>query len=452
MEPTVLTQARQQLAWRLAVFTTGLLLIFSLQTSNQIRENNRSEQERQLQVLGLIALNRLAEIKSNAQQPTDSIRKTDSGHQRREKTLERPLGRAGESEIRILWLGPSMNILDEYGTFVPAGPLLPSPHKRFEPQSIALRNGAALWLPLRFTDNGRVASRVVGYVAVARAEAPGSRNARVSLITATAASVGLALLGIPWILERSLQPLRGQINRLRQFAGDVAHELRNPLMALKTTVANTRECLAPEAKQTIQTSMESLDKISSRMATILDDILLLARIENGTDDTSEMPSSVDIAELFDELSVLHDSEARGKSVDIRFQLDEPLQISAIPIRAQRILSNLISNAIRFSPTGGTVDVSASRQGNMALIKVDDEGPGIPTEEKERVFERSVQLHRDESRSHSGLGLALSRSLAQLHGGSLRTEQSPAGGCSMVLTLPLSAPARRRKLWAGARLG
>jgi signal transduction histidine kinase len=184
---------------------------------------------------------------------------------------------------------------------------------------------------------------VLGFVAVASAEAPGSRSAGISLITATATSVVLALLGIPWILERSLQPMREQINRLRQFAGDVAHELRNPLMALKTTVANTRVHLPQQAREPVQMSLTSLDTISTRMATILDDVLLLARIENGTDDTRETTAIVDMAELFDELSVLHDSEARARSVNLRFTIDGPLPISVIPTRVQRILSNLISN-------------------------------------------------------------------------------------------------------------
>ncbi len=454
MEPTVLTQARQQLAWRLAVFTTGLLLIFSLQTNNQIRENNRSEQQRQLQILGLLAINRLAEISAMTQRassPAENPESTGIPKLQPGRTLQPGVERARESDIRILWIGPAMNILDEYGTFVPAGPLLPAPQKRLEPQSIPLSNGAALWLPLRATSNGPGPGRVLGFVAVASAEAPGSRSAGISLITATAASVVLALLGIPWILERSLQPMREQINRLRQFAGDVAHELRNPLMALKTTVANTRVHLPQPAREPVQMSLTSLDTISTRMATILDDVLLLARIENGTDDIRETAAIVDMAELFDELSVLHDSEARARSVNLHFTIDGPLQISVIPTRVQRILSNLISNAIRFSAIGGTVDISAFRHGKMAQIRVDDAGPGIPRSDQERVFERFVQLSSDPNRSHAGLGLALSRSLAQLHGGSLEAQQSPAGGCRMLLQLPLPASPRRWKLWPKARV-
>lgn len=443
MEPGTLKLARQQLATRLAVFTTGLIFIFGLQSSNQLRENASTEQRRQLQLLGLMAANRLVDMARVQPWPRGSIQIDIHSTAPSETGTETAGSREGE--VRILWIGPLMNILDEYGSFVPGGSLVPPQQRRLQPQSIQLNNGMAIWLPVHARAIGNSSRRLLGYVAIASSEAASSRTAMISLISATAASVILALLGIPWILERSLQPLREQINRLRQFAGDVAHELRNPMMALKTSIATTREVvlkLQQDSEPTLD-ALYRLNRITTGMAGILDDILLLTNLENGTGDADEPSIDLDIIDLFDELSVLHDSEARSKQVQLTFEIISPVQLNIVPSRAQRILSNLITNAIRFSSRGGMVRVTASAQGARGMIRVDDDGPGIPMEDQKRVFERLVQLEPDQEGSHRGLGLALCRSLVQLHGGNLDVQDSPAGGCRMQWSWPLLSATTRR---------
>jgi signal transduction histidine kinase len=470
MEPGILKQARQQLAARLAVFTTGLIFIFALQSSNQLRENARTEQQRQLELLGQMAANRLAEMAGGQPgpqgakpsipmgnswgAPIDTAGATGSAEQTGSATETDAAATAGSREagVRVLWIGPQMNIVDEYGSFVPGGSLVPPQQSRLQPQSIQLSNGAALWLPVHTRVTADSPRRLLGYVAIASSEAPGSRTALISLLSATAASVILALLGIPWILERSLQPLREQINRLRQFAGDVAHELRNPMMALQTSLANARDVVQHQQRGSGPTldALRPLNTITTRMASILDDILLLTNLESGTDDAAEPSIAIDSADLFDELAVLHDSEARSRQVQLVFEVESPVQLTLVPARAQRILSNLITNAIRFTARDGTVRVIAAVQGAFGVIRVDDEGPGIPKEDQQRVFQRLVQLEPGCNHSHRGLGLALCRSLVQLHGGNLDVQQSPAGGCRMQWSWPLEPDARRR--WTLPRAG
>lgn len=450
MEPGILKQARQQLATRLAVFTTGLIFIFALQSSNQLRENARSEQQRQLQLLGQMAANRLAEMARDQPGAKPFIPMDDD--ERAASTAE--TAGSVEADVRILWIGPLMNILEEYGSFVPGGSLVPAPAKRLQHQEIQLSNGAGLWLPVQSRATANSPRRLLGYVAIASSEAASSRTALISLISATTASVILALLGIPWILERSLQPLREQINRLRQFSGDVAHELRNPMMALQTSLANAREVVQHSQGNSGPTldALKPLNTITARMASILDDILLLTSLENGTETADEAEMAIDSADLFDELSVLHDNEARSRGVHLVFAVESPVQLTLVPSRAQRILSNLITNAIRFSVRDGTVRVTASVQGAFGVIYVDDAGPGIPKEDQQRVFKRRVQLAPGQDHSQRGLGLALCRSLVQLHGGRLDVQRSPAGGCRMQWTWPLQPAPRRRwmRLTAGGR--
>ena len=437
MESQVLIRARQQLVWRLAAFTTGLICIFVLQTSNQIRENTRSEQERHLRLLALVAAKRFAGLKGNLG-PSDRFMLP-------QLNLGGEMSGIRDEDIRILWIGPSMDIVDELGSFVPGGSLVPPPPQRLEPKSISLSNGVGFWLPVslsvRSTDNRSIS----GYVAIASAQVTASHAAAIGLISATAASIVLALLGIPWILERSLQPMREQIRRLRHFAADVAHELRNPMMALKTNLANTKRLLRQDPRDPLQNSLKSLDVIASRMAAILDDILLLAEIENQAQTVRGAGIDVDIEDIFDELSVLHDAEARARRIELIFTVAQPFRIKVIPSRIQRIISNLITNAIRFSADGAKVHVAAFLQGQQAVIRVDDKGPGIPSSDHDRIFQRFVQLNAERGSVHSGIGLALSRSLAQLQGGSLDVQDSPDGGCRMLLKLPLQSRARPWRL-------
>lgn len=432
MESAVLTKARRQLAAWLILFASGLVFAVTLQTSNQNKESNRREQQRTLEMLGWIAAETFQDTPKN---PESLSMKTPWGGERQVKSRSE-----STADVRILWIGPSMEILQEYGSFVPGGRLVPAPSKRQMPQEISLSNGAGLWLPVTTSGQPSQAGRVHGYLAIAIADVDNQRESWISLVAATTASLLLGLLGIPWILERSLQPLRQQVNRLNQFAGDVAHELRNPLMALKTTVANTRSDIESESASKLENQFRTLDRIATKMANILDDILLLTQVENTPEKSENNSAEYYLNEVFDELYILHDSEARKKELRLTFGCDETIRLRLAPARLQRILSNLISNAIRHSLAGSSVEVRAAVHGTSTQITVDDQGPGIPTDQQDRVFERFVRLQDGEDDvPHAGIGLALCRSLARLHGGSLKAMQSPSGGCRMLLTLPMDPP-------------
>lgn len=443
MESAILTRARRQLATRFGLFVVGLISVFALQTSNQLQENQKRQQQRLLRLVGLIAAERLGA----------SGRKGHLSDDSRFVSLTSPdFPSINATEIRILWIGPSMEILDEFGMFVPAGKLVPGPSERMRAQQISLPNGMGLWLPVSSQDQGAIKHH--GFVAIASSADNYSRDGLISLVAASAASIMLGLLAIPWIVERSLQPLRDQINRLHQFAGDVAHELRNPLMALKTTLANIDGQFSSATTPEIQIKVDAIGVITSRMARILEDILLLTNIESGENEYGMSRTCINLADIFDELSILHDTEARQRQVDLVFTISTTIMLTVEPTRVLRILSNLISNAIRHSAEGASVEVSAWAAGSTVLIAVDDDGPGIPPDQKDRVFERFVRLQGTsrEDQPHAGIGLALSRSLAMLQGGSLEAEQRARGGCRMLLRLPLSMSARRWWAWAWLRGG
>jgi two-component system sensor histidine kinase KdpD len=120
--------------------------------------------------------------------------------------------------------------------------------------------------------------------------------------------------------------------------------------------------------------------------------------------------------------------------------DLPL-VSIDPIQIDQALTNVIENAIRFSPPGSEIRVSANVWQSQLEVRIADEGPGIPPEDRERVFEPFYKRDAGPGRGGTGLGLAIARAVVQAHGGRIRVEGTPAGGTSVVLHLPVAAPAR-----------
>src|SRR6185437_839414 len=123
-----------------------------------------------------------------------------------------------------------------------------------------------------------------------------------------------------------------------------------------------------------------------------------------------------------------------------FSGDERLVAAVDPVAVEQVLSNLIDNAIKYSPEGGRIDVEARLDDHeQVCLSVRDRGIGIPPEKRGDIFERFYQAHADDHRSGLGLGLFISRQIAELHGGSIRAEFPPDGGARFVVRLPLEAP-------------
>lgn len=130
------------------------------------------------------------------------------------------------------------------------------------------------------------------------------------------------------------------------------------------------------------------------------------------------------------------AHAAGVSLDVS---GESVRASADPDRLAQVIGNLLDNAVRVSPRGATVGVSVSVEGGSARIAVHDEGPGIPVEQRDHIFERFARLDPARGRAGgAGLGLAISREIVAAHGGSLALEPATDGGATFTITLPTDA--------------
>ena len=264
--------------------------------------------------------------------------------------------------------------------------------------------------------------------AAARAMARGDYNRRV---TATSRDeVGE--------LARSFNKMASELSEVdrmrREFLANVSHELRTPIGALQAVLENLVdgvETLDPRALDTMLTQVK-------RLGSLVEQLLDLSRLESGAVPFHRTDFLVKpLLEQAVRESELH-SRRGHKDVALSFSIEpESLVVSGDPERMHQVVSNIVENAVRHSPAGGRVDVSARSDSDVVTIEVVDEGPGIPQSEENRVFERfyRVDAARTSSDGGTGLGLAIAKWIVDLHGGDIRVEQRRPRGCRMVVTLP-----------------
>ncbi len=171
-----------------------------------------------------------------------------------------------------------------------------------------------------------------------------------------------------------------------------------------------------------------------RLQAIVDDLLDLSRIQAGRIELHRKP--VPAAALLDEAARALRQAAQAAELTLRMESVEPSpEVSADPERVQLILGNLVSNAIRYTPAGGSVTLSAAVEGKLVRFAVTDTGAGVPREYQERIFDKFFRVPGDRS-GGVGLGLYIAREIVQAHGGQMGVESAPEHGAAFWFTLPL----------------
>ena len=276
----------------------------------------------------------------------------------------------------------------------------------------------------------------VAFLATRRALRPVELiRARTAAVTATDPRERVAVPRTGDEIARLAVTINDTLDRLdsasrvqRRFVADAAHELRSPLASLLATleVAETY----PERTDWPETVTVAARQ-ARRIQALADDLLLLARFDAAAVAAPER--TVDLAALAQDVAA--DFAARGK-VSVDDDARGRARIGGNPVQLERMLRNLVDNATRFAASG--VEISVTTQGTTAVLRVQDDGPGIAAEDRERVFERFTRLEDDRSRDTggSGLGLAIVREIAERHRGTVRVEQSERGA-RLVVRLPLA---------------
>ncbi len=226
-------------------------------------------------------------------------------------------------------------------------------------------------------------------------------------------------------LNDLLSRLKASLAVQRAFVADAAHELRTPLTALQLQAQLVERAESDDDKAA---ALAELKNGLHRLSHLVQQLLTLARQEPGAGELRR--ASVCLADLVRDVVVDHARLAEARQIDLGVSAaDEVAQVSGDADALRILLSNLVGNALRYTPAGGRIDVSCGDDQGLPSICVDDSGPGIPEDERERVFDRFYRgkMAGDGNVEGSGLGLSIVRMIAERHGAQIRLDESAAGG-------------------------
>jgi signal transduction histidine kinase len=352
-------------------------------------------------------------------------------------------------EVNLAALGPTWRKALE------AGPLLPAAI------SGTVRGEDAVYLELSdpwgrtlLQTNGRFdpafgASRVI--------QEPGDLLDGLTLRTSIAPSTAASLLGgrlpverLPWLVLAGalaagllmaailLARRERAVARLREdFVSSVSHELRTPLSQIRLFAETLRldRVRTPEERRR---SLEIIDQEARRLTQLVENALAVSRSERGAGAIA--PREQDVAEIL--RRAVEGFEPLAVAAGARVVTDLPATAAGVvdADALRQVVVNLLDNAVKYGPRGQSVSVRLENEGGQLFLSVEDEGPGVPARDRERIFERFVRLDRDRAseRAGAGIGLAVARELVRQHGGTIRAEGGARGGARFVVRIPAQA--------------
>ncbi len=259
---------------------------------------------------------------------------------------------------------------------------------------------------------------------------------RAQLLTTIGHQIGIAVENARLAQQAAEVKILREIDRLRsELIANVSHELRTPLGLIKISSSSLLMDDADFDRETQQKFLNNISEETTKLEKIVEHLLDLGRIESGRLHLDKQPT--DLGQLIcNAISSMEALSDRHHLVsDLR---PAPLMATVDAKRVEQVLRNLLDNAIKYSPDGGTITVQAYRDGQQILLAVSDEGIGIPAEEWDRVFDRFHRVENELTRRMrgAGLGLAVCRGIVEAHGGRIWMESQPGAGSVFCLTLPV----------------
>ena len=299
------------------------------------------------------------------------------------------------------------------------------------------------------TQRVEVGRQVLGYLRVSH---PWFEVAKPSRQLIFDLSLGIVLMvgivtAIGWFLSGlAMAPVRDSYQRLKQFTADASHELRNPIAVIQT---NVQVALADPDPDLQHQQLEVVERLTRRLGRLVDDLLFLARQDSASPSRQRFTIAprrsdrLDLAELLSEVVQEQQSIASEKNIAFSLNTSGELEIAGDRDQLTRLFTNLLSNAVQYTPSGGKVEVTATRHKHLGQleIQVQDTGIGIPAEAIPHLFDRFYRVDSARSRqqagatSGSGLGLAIAKTIVEAHQGEIQVDSIPNQGTCFTVMLP-----------------
>ncbi|MBX3075136.1 ATP-binding protein [Candidatus Obscuribacterales bacterium] len=247
----------------------------------------------------------------------------------------------------------------------------------------------------------------------------------------------LSGLGITFLTSKSLQPVYQSIETLKQFTADASHELRTPVTAIS---ANSGVALKYDEgmRESDREKFKMISSASSQMDHLVTALLQLSRLDNKLAEPRTAPQ--DVGKLLREVCDLTRWLAKEKDIHVVSSMAENLYVESEEDELRQVFQNLVENALRYTPNGGRVEISAERKNSVIEVSVSDTGIGISQDDLQKVFERFWRADKARSRQHggSGLGLSITQAIVAKIGGSIDVQSKVDIGSTFTVRLRAAA--------------
>ncbi|MFB2876725.1 sensor histidine kinase [Floridanema aerugineum] len=328
----------------------------------------------------------------------------------------------------LQWFNPQGKLIAQQGQVVLNLPIPVHPEQKvqFQTDKIAIEG---VTLRIISSNNGQL----IGYIRASQSLKELNETIQ-KLDFGLGGGIVMALVlsgvGGVFLTRQAMQPIEQSFQRLKQFTADASHELRSPLMAIKSNAAVALKY--PEGmRSTDAEKFQAIANATDQMSRLTEDLLFLARTDNVN---SHDWDRLDLTAILNNLIELYQPQAAAKQIDLLGKLADNLYVLGDSVQLIRLFTNLLQNAIHYTPEGGKITIKASHFGTYIEVKVRDTGVGIAPEHLKQVFERFWRA--DQSRSYwkggCGLGLSIAQAIAQKHDGEITlTSQLGIGSCFIV---------------------
>ena len=231
--------------------------------------------------------------------------------------------------------------------------------------------------------------------------------------------------------NRMSSELSRSITTRKQMTADIAHELRTPLSLILGHAEAVHDGVLPPSHE----NFEIIREEATRLEHLVNDLRILSLADAG--ELSINPQTVEPARLLQEVVSMYQYEAQRKNLRLELDIASPLSpIEVDPGRMTQVLTNILDNALRYTPEGGRIILSAKEPKEQIELSIQDSGPGLKAEDLDRVFNRFYRTDASRQRDGgSGLGLAIAKSIIQAHGGQVSAESEPGKGLKVIISLP-----------------